>query len=252
MINLFKKPKVVFDCLIPGVEQIMPMVEAREIKHSWTKKAVAEFLEDRKKPGFGMSSAMYTGRCPGIFSLQRHGWIMRTWQDIVIETFNDPNRIEWATPLDQRNLCPSAGDAVGFHSEVQLKNYMDNWPTNTLNTVIKIQSAWRCTVPKGYYLMEMPVAYSDENRFTTLPGFFNHDQGPAQMNPQLLWHVPLGKTLIKAGTPVAQYILVPTEKHKMEMHACKQSSSHEVFELINTHRFIKNYAEVKRFYGEEK
>jgi hypothetical protein len=252
MINLFKKPKVVFECLVPGVEQLMPMVEAREIKHQWVKKAVAEFSADRKKPNFGTQKSMYTGKCPGIFSLQRHGWVMRTWQDIVIETFGNGSRIEWATPIDQKSLAKHVGDYVGFHSEAQLKGYMENWPSNALSTVVKIQSPWRCTVPKGYNLLEMAVPYGDENRFTTLSGFFSHEQGPAQMNPQLLWHVPIGKTLIKAGTPIAQYMLVPTNKYAMEIQALQKADKHEVFNLLSEHRFIKNYAEVKRFYGEEK
>jgi hypothetical protein len=252
MINLFKKPKIVFECLIPGVEQIMPIVEAKEIKHLWVGKAIDEFAADRKKPDFGMKKATYTAKCPGIFSLQRHGWVMRTWQDIVIETFGDGSRIEWATPIDQEALAKDVGNYVGFHTETQLKGYMDNWPTNALATVVKIQSPWRCTIPKGYYLLETPIPYNDENRFTTLPGFFSPAQGPAQMNPQLLWHVPVGKTLIKAGTPIAQYILVPMEKHKLEVRAIGEANKHEVSSLLNDHRFIKNYAEVKRFYGEEK
>jgi hypothetical protein len=250
--NLFRKPKVVFECLVPGVERLMPMVEAKDIRHSWVKKAVAEFTTDRKKPDFGMDKKVYTARCPGIFSLQRHGWVMRTWQDITIETFGDGSRFEWTSPIDQKKLSEQAGEYVGFHPDIQLSNYMENWPSNTLRTLLKIQSPWRCVVPKGYYLMEMPIAYADENRFTTVNGFFSHEQGPAQMNPQFMWHVMKGKTLIKAGTPIAQYILIPKDKYEMEIKADKKANDHEFFQLVNDHRFIKNYAEVKRLYGEAK
>lgn len=248
--NLFRKPKVVFECLIPGVERIMPMVEAKDIRHAWVNNAVTEFTMDRKKADFGMKKAVYTARCPGIFNLQRHGWVMRTWQDITIETFGDGSRFEWTSPINQRNLSKHAGEYVGFHPDIQLSKYMANWPSNTLRTLLKVQSPWRCVVPKGYYLMEMPVAYADENRFTTVNGFFSHEQGPAQMNPQFMWHVMNGKTLIKAGTPIAQYILVPKEKYGMEIKTDGKATEHEFFELTNSHRFIKNYAEIKRIYGE--
>lgn len=247
---LFRKPKVVFECLIPGVARLMPMLEAKDTRHAWVHRAIAEFTADRKKANFGMEKAVYTARCPGIFNLQRHGWIMRTWQDITIETFGDGSRFEWTSALDQQALCKQAGEYVGFHPDIQLSKYMEHWPANTLRTLLKIQSPWRCVVPKGYYLMEMPVAYADENRFTTVSGFFSHEQGPAQMNPQFMWHVMNGKTLIKAGTPIAQYILIPKDKYKMEIKTDGEATEHEFFELANNHRFIKNYAEVKRIYGE--
>lgn len=245
-----KKPKVVFECLIPGVERIMPMVEAKNIKHPWVQRAIAEFTADRKKPDFGMHRHVYTSRCPGIFNLRRHGWVMRTWQDVTIETFGDGSTVDWRSAIDQAAINPDIGDYIGYHPDVQFANYMENWPTNTLRTLIKVVSPWRCIVPKGYYLMEMPVQYSDENRFTTVTGFFSHEQGPAQMNPQFMWHVQKGKTLIKAGTPIAQYILVPKDKYEMEIKTSRQATEHEFFKLLNEHRFIKNYAEVKRIYGE--
>jgi hypothetical protein len=250
--NLFKKPKVVFDCLIPGVERIMPMVEAKTIRHPWVNKAVAELKADRQRPEFGMKRQVHTAKCPGIFSLQRHGWVMRTWQDITIETFGDGDRFEWTSAIDQKKLSEQAGEYVGFHSDIQLANYMENWPNNAIRTLLKLQSPWRCIVPKGYYLLEMPVAYSDENRFTTVNGFFSHEQGPAQMNPQFMWHVMNGKTLIKAGTPIAQYILIPKQVYEMEIRTYAEANEHKIFDLINNNRFIKNYAEVKRFYGETK
>lgn len=247
--NFFKKPKVVFDCLIPGIERLMPMVEAKDIRHAWMAKAVSEFTSSRKKESFGMVKTGYTGRCPGIFNLQRHGWVMRTWQDITIETFGDGSRFEWTSAMDQSALSKEVGEYISFHPETQLANYMDNWPKNTLRTVLKLQTPWRCIVPKGYYLFEMPVAYLDDSRFTTVHGFFSHDQGPANMNPQFMWHVPEGKTLIKAGTPIAQYILVPKEKYDMEIKVARQLDENEFFSLVNHSRFIKNYAEIKRIYG---
>ena len=252
MIRLFKKPKIVFDCLIPGVERIMPMVEAKTIRHPWVNKAVAELKTDRQHPEFGMHKKVYTAKCPGIFNLQRHGWVMRTWQDITIETFGDGSRFEWTSSINQKDLSEHTGDYIGFHPDIQLANYMENWPDNTLRTLLKLQSPWRCVVPKGYYLMEMPVAYADENRFTTVNGFFSHEHGLAQMNPQFMWHVMNGKTLIKAGTPIAQYILIPKDGYDMEIRSLRKANESELFNLLNNNRFIKNYAEVKRIYGEEK
>lgn len=252
MISWFKKPKLVFECLIPGVEKVMPIIPAKDVKHAWVRRAIEHLKADKNNPEFYMRRELYTAKCPGIFSLQRHGWVLRTWQDITIETFGDGERVEWASAIDQAKLNPRLGDYIGFHPKHQFFRYMDNWPNNTVKTVIKIESPWRCKVPKGYYLMEMPVAYSDENRFTTLPGYFSHENGFAPLNVQLLWHVMEGKALIKAGTPIAQYVLVPKENFAMDIFTEGKTSAEHVQDLLMQNKFIRNYGEIRRFYGEKK
>lgn len=252
MMHFFRKPKITFDCLIPGVERLMPMIPAKEFKHQWVKRAMQEYKDERSNPMFGMEKHIHTVRCPGIFTLQRHGWIMRTWQDITIETFGDGHSMQWTTPINQNALNPAVGDYVGGHPEQQLHNFMNNWHKDTLRTLIKIKTPWGCHVPKGYYLLETQVAYADENRFTTVSGFFSREQGYSSLNPQLLWHVPIGKTLIKAGTPIAQYMLVPKDSFDMNINVIGNTTDESFFELVNNYRFVKNYSEVKRIYGETK
>lgn len=252
MISLFRKPKVIFECLIPGVAEIMPIVPAKDIRHAWVNRAVAEVKADRQHPEFGMHKKFHTAKCPGIFNLQRNGWVVRTWQDITIETFGDGERFEWTSAIDQSKLGEGIEGYVSYHSKEQLHKYMDNWPNNTLRPIIKIHSPWICKVPKGYYLLEMPVAYSDENRFTVAPGFFNPELGRAPLNVQLLWHVMKGKTLIKAGTPIAQYVLIPKDKVDMEIVTHKDTEHKNIHTLLLNNRFITSYGDIKRFYGEEK
>lgn len=248
LIDRYRKPKLVFESLIPGVERLMPIVEAKDVKYQWVNKALEEYRQDHKKADFGMNKYAHTARCPGIFSLQRRGWIQRTWQDVTIETYGDGSAFNWTSPIDQNQLNPQMNPYVGFHDTKQLADYMNNWPSNTLRTIIKINSPWKCFVPRGYVLLEMPVAYSDENRFTTLPGFFSHEHGPAPLNTQLMWHVMEGKTLIKAGTPIAQYILMPKDKYESEVRSFKHTNHHEFQQLLDNHRFVKNYAEVRKIY----
>lgn len=249
MINLFGKPKVTFECLVAGVERIMPMIPAKELKHPWVQRAQQELSDMRKSSTWGMEKVIHTAKCPGIFTLQRHGWVMRTWQDITIETYGDGAEFNWTTPLDQKALSNEAGDYVSVHPPKQLADYMEHWKPSTLRTLIKIQSPWRCNVPKGYYLLEMPIPYLDENRFTTVQGFFSREQGQASLSPQLMWHVPIGKTLIKAGTPVAQYLLVPKDKFDMGVKPIGTCSEQQFFTLVNGFRFVKNYAETKKIFG---
>lgn len=247
--NIFRPKGIEFECLAPGVEKIMPMIPAREYQHAWAIRALSEFRDARKKDSFGFQKEFHTAKCPGIFHLMRHGWIMRTYQDIIIETNGDMNAFSWQTPIDQRSFKNShlLGDYIGSHSGKQLHAFMQKWPNNTINALVKIQSPWRCVVPKGYYLLEMPVPYLDENRFTTLHGVFSHEYGPANLNPQLMWHVPKGRELIRAGTPVAQYILLPKKQIDMSIKAV-ESNQHEVAMILRESRYVQNYNVSRKFY----
>ncbi len=238
-----RRPPIEFVNVIDGVAALMPMIDAKKHRNHWVDRAVADFAELRKDPHWQHQRTMHTARCPGLFTLQRHGWILRTWQDIEIETNGDGHSFTWRSPSS------IGGDPVGFHPPEQLADYFEQWPENTLRTVVKINTGWRCNVPKGYYLLEMPLAMSDEARFTTVSGYFYREAGPATMNVQLLWHVMNGKTLIKAGTPIAQYVLVPKDQPDMVCRDAQPRDRLQIAELLDRSRWVKNFAEVKRLFS---
>ena len=250
--NLFnRKPKVVFTSLIPGMEKIMPIIPAKDYRHPWVDKASSEYSELRKQKDWGTFKVQHTVRCPGIFSLQRTGWIMRTYQDIWIETKSGSDDFLWQSALHQKKFYPELGDYVGSHPKSQLADYMVNWPEGTKKVLVKIHSPWKCIVPKGYYLLEMGLPYQDENRFQTVPGFFSHEHGPAQMNVQLLWKVDSGRTLIKAGTPISQYILIKKEEYDFVVNSDENMEQQKIFDIVNNCRFVKNYNEDKKFWSKQ-
>ena len=95
--------------------------------------------------------------------------------------------------------------------------------------------------------MEGPVPYSDDTRFTTMPGFFSQEHGVAQLNIQLKWHVLEDKVLIKAGTPIAHYMLVPKEQPEMSVVSAtpEQLEADRVTALENSRRFVSDSASKK-------
>jgi hypothetical protein len=240
-----KIPIVEFVNEIPGVANLMPVIEAKHYRHKWVDRAVNDFANQRENSNWKHSKFNHTARCPGIFTLQRHGWIIRTWQDITINTKKGSDEFTWTSASNY------GGDAVGFHPQTQLYQYFENWPDNTLKPVIKINTGWCCEVPEGYYLMEMPVALSDEKRFSTIPGYFSKEAGPAHMNVQLLWHVQDGETLIEAGTPISQYVLVPKEQAEMSCRDYdeQKDKNMSLSWLYDASKFVKNYSQVKKLFG---
>ena len=205
---LFKKTKLEFINIIPEAARLQPIEKAGAIP-AWFDGLKELFQEVKRSPDYDFTEQIHTIRCPGIFGLIRSGWIMKTWQDMVFETNGDPEFLSWSTPISQAaiGLDNFIGESVHIHPPKQLTKFM-GVPASTIKPVLMYNSGWRVRVPKGYYLLEMPVAYSGDFRFTTLSGVFGHEYGYANMNPQFLWHVTNGKEVIRAGTPIAQYVLI--------------------------------------------
>lgn len=243
-----KTPKVIFQNSIPCVSQTMPIVPSASIKHEWAEKAIEEYRAIKNNPESKFQRTVHVARCPGISHIMRHGWVMKTYQDFWIETTGDHETFNWGTAINQKEMSPGDGDYIAFHHSQQLFKHMNDWPSNSIKTLIKIQSGWTVQIPKDYYLLEMPVAHNDDSRFTTLTGFVPGDQGPVQLNPSLRWNVISGKTLIQAGTPIAQYFLVKREHIDMEVKGVERDES-IIRKFLTRCRFNTDYNVIRNYFS---
>ena len=236
--NLTEKfsDSLIFESLLPGLEVYMPIIPAKELKREWVESAQADYKE-RKKDNINEYS--HIARCPGIFDINRTGWVLRSWLDIEIETNGDLETFTWTTPICQKVVCPMASEAVSWHSQDELFKFQENFPSNTLKTVVKIQTPWRILIPKGYNVLTIPVPYSDESRFTVLPGTFY--AGVAVCIVQMLWHVTNGKTVIKAGTPLAQYILIPEDQPEAIVRSVEDMLPYRLYDFQFRSVFCPTY-----------
>ena len=244
MFSFFRrKTKMEFIQRIEGVKELMPIIPAAQYKHPWVGRLAADRKKQRERPDYGMQTEVHTAKCPGIFGVLQNGWILRTWQDLTIETNGDGITCNWTSAMSQAEMCRI--DAFSFHPPSQLTDFLENWD-GAIRQVLKFQTGWSCIVPKGYVLMEMPVAYSDDDRFEVLPGM-HHVGGYTELNPQTKWKVKSGKTLIKAGTPIAQYMLVKQEEFDMTMRLVDPKEL-RFAKLILDHVFVRNVKNFKEFH----
>ena len=220
--NIFRDPpNIEFFSLIPDIVDIAPIEPAYKFRPDLLNNSAKQLSIDKKEESYGQKKTISTAKCPGIYNLSGHGWILTTHQDITITTNGDMQSFEWTSAIDQRKMEGGdlVGEAVGSHPAVQYADFVGGKIPNSLSMVIKFHTPWRCVVPEGYYLQEGPVPYTDEKRFTTVRGFFSREYGVAQMNVQVLWHVLNGTSVIKAGTPIAHYMLIPKKQPKLIVRA---------------------------------
>jgi hypothetical protein len=246
--NIRKPANVEFYSLIPEIAKIAPIVSASHFRPKFMDIAAQELSQEKKCPHYGKEKTYNTAKCPGIYNYYQHGWILTTWQDIVITTNGDGVSFEWRTPIDQRQLENGqlVGENVSSHSPEQYANNISD-SSNILKSVVKIQTPWRCIIPRGYYLMETAVPYTEDKRFTTVTGFHSMDTGVAPLNVQLLWHVLDGETIIKAGTPIAHYMLIPKDQPKLEVRAAnnKDLELEKISQIELNRKFVANRSESK-------
>lgn len=246
--NLFnKKNQLKFFNIIPGVEKFMPIIPAKNLSHEWKKQAAKKFNILKEKPENVGVSLGGVARCPGINLIQSQGWIIRYWQDLLIDT-SEENTLVWKTPIDQKELCKE--NTIEFHSSSMLEDFVDP-PPNSLNTILKLCTGWRVDIPKNHILMILPVFYSNDNRFSILPGSLTSDFGISQLNLQLYWNVFGKKEIIKKGTPLAQCILIPRKEYDYEISSKIHDSRLDEQNFVLGSSFLRNYKIIKDYYDEK-
>lgn len=231
---------------VDRVSDIYPIERSMDRAHGWLDRLRQDFRGKSTAKDYKMDHQNHAARCPGIFNLLRMGWVMRTWSDITIETNGDGVSFEWRTPHDWGQ------PTIDFFHEQNLVKHFTDWPAESLRHVLKYNSGWRVNVPKGYYLLEMGIPYQDDSRFTVLPGVFSREYGWAAMNPFFRWNVKEGKVLIPAGTPIAQYILVPKDEisHSCENYNPEKHRDVRLLDWIKQTKFVQDFAHWRKTFGD--
>ena len=260
------KPKLEFICTMPGVEEVMPIIRASEYKHSWITKAVqdmktngsisAPHRRDYEAPKLlpGQKSKdneeRHTAKCPALQMVQNTGWIMRLHQDVKIQTIGNGEDIKFDVPFQ------SQGEPiVSKHLTHAFYPFFENWPKDTMKRIVKINLPWHARIPKGYKLLQTHPFMLDDNRFTTMSGVLDPHLGIASVGTiPVYWHCTddTQEITLKAGTPLAQYILIPKEEPDFTQvdlnEDPKFQKEYRMNQLLLAGTFNRSYSKVREFW----
>jgi len=189
-----KKPHIRFYSVEPGVADVFPIIPAAKHKRDWMKKDYPTDLEN---------GDMHAKNCPGIKMITSAGFILTAPADFIIKTDKD-NKTMFHWSEATRFKSGSDNVYVGFHTVDQTSPTIDD-PNKSLSVAVKLDTPWRVEASDDIVLLQIPVTYNNESRFTAAHGILDPKYG-YYLNVQLYWHVLEGETLIKAGTPLVQYI----------------------------------------------
>ena len=201
------KKRIEFFNEIRGVADLFPIIEAKDYKPNWTKKAREDYLQNKDVD-------VHPYRCPGIFDLFNCGYIVRSWCDFSMtipkETIEDG---VFHGTVSSRDFQTISGrpieEVIGGHPDRVMK-FVPR-PKGTLNNFTKISTLWHIVAPKGLKFLFLPLPYPDSFEFYNAPGILDPSIN-AEINLQLFWNIT-GSYFIQAGTPLGQLIPLTEKKY---------------------------------------
>lgn len=202
-----EKSWVRFYSVEPGIPEVFPVTPSSKIKRKWMS------IEQPDDPDNG---PMFTKNCPGIKKLVGSGWVITAPADFIIQTNGDGVTFRWLEARKFTRVTDGWNNYVGFHNQHQTEIILDD-STKCLKTAVKLDTPWRVQASDDMMFLQIPVAYNNESRFTAATGLFDPRFGHV-VNVQLLWHVTEGETLVRAGTPLCQYIPVKRDYLNINNH----------------------------------
>lgn len=214
MFEFFKKKKswVRFYSLDQNVSTLYPVIENRLTDRDWN--GVGNI--DRNRPEQGRQTVL---NCPAIKQVTNVGYVLRAPADFIIKTGPTVEHLSWETPFlfkrhSDKYTFSGTDYYISWHSPAQTEPIIPREEHNTnrphLHSAVKVETPWRVKASDDIVLLQLPVTYNNEERFTAAIGVVD----PRYMHSvsvQLLWHVLEGETLVKAGTPLVQYVPVSRE-----------------------------------------
>jgi hypothetical protein len=214
MFNWFKKKKswVRFYSMDQNVATVYPITENTLTERDWNGLGNTE----RNRPEQGRQTVL---NCPAIKQVTRVGYVLRAPADFVIKSGPNVQDVSWETPFmfkRQSDKYTFSGSEyyISWHSPAQVEPLLprEKLPTNKphLHSGIKVETPWRIKASDDIVLLQIPVTYNNEERFSAAIGVVD----PRYMHSvsvQLFWHVLEGETLVRAGTPLVQYVPVSRE-----------------------------------------
>jgi hypothetical protein len=194
--------KIEFVCTVPGLKDIKEL-QPKPAKHfmpKWFKDVPMDLPMDMKAvpgafSGDGVSSVKHCPSFPDYFSL---GYIIPMWCDSKLYVDPETQAWNWKTSTQE------------FGWDIHGQNQFTRWANPSLqgeesNFVFKASCPWRIITPKGWSVLQLPLFYHFNQKWSVLPGVIDTDIHH-EINQQVLYHGKGGEIQIDRGDPFVLYI----------------------------------------------
>jgi hypothetical protein len=168
------------------------------------------------------------------------------WADTLIK-YNASSKI-WSAECGRDNYLP-----WDFHYDEQLIDYKKPaFFEQEAQKVFKAISPWQIITKPGWSVMQLPLYYHFDNRFSVMPGII-HTDIHHDINQQVLVYNKNPKEdleiFIKRGEPFVQYVPFKREKIDYDVRLTNQSDNEKIIAFMTNlkTKFIGSGAYSYRF-----
>lgn len=139
---------------------------------------------------------------PDYFSL---GWVIPMWTDTTLKYDWKTQKYDFLYGQSVSNQPSQYGVSSHFNSQF-LDHVPDaNFLGESSNFIFKFFCPWYAKTEPGYSLLQLPMFYHFNKKFSVMPGMIDTDIHHV-LNQQVVYHGDGEEIFIKRGTPIAQYI----------------------------------------------
>lgn len=245
-----KTKEITFVSLVPGMAELHPIQHARLVKFDWVPKVLSEFKELKKHatPGRRFTSVR---KCPAVFDVLKHGYVVPLPFDVEIEIKHEPNfQYRWRIDSAELQVLLGVGDPITEQAKIT-----GHQRPHSADNILKISLPWRIIAPKGLKILHNPIPYADNYNIESCIGMWDPTDSP-QLNIQCWVNMRDGIFVIPAGTPICQLIPITDKELTLKI---RDANDHDRLWLkkeqyILQHRFNidpkdTNKLYSKHFYG---
>ena len=219
MFNPFKRsppakaphdPKIEFFTEFEALPEVEPILPGSRAMPAWWKQI--PIAPPNTDPRIVAGTAKV---CPAFPDLYSVAYVVRAWCDFIYD-FNDGNpRAKTSAP----NLF-----TMSFHSAGQFLSHAPPSVRDSVVTVLKLDSPWFVRTSPGYSVLQLPVFYEFDPRFTVMPGLIRSDVHH-HINQQVMIHQK-GSFVVERGTPLSMYIPFKREEFDFTVNEATPEQVH--------------------------
>lgn len=194
-----KKKEVVFHHKLPFGHFTTEILEAGRLKRQWLKTAYNDYNNKlaNSDPFTPIASA---ARCLGIQHLMNLGFIIESHVDFGVKLNDD---------LEDLRLDCNDKSVLSLMDPSLLTDHL-SLPKGACKRIIRFTTPWSFSAPKDVVFLMLPVFYSDDTRFSVVPGVL--DPLYSKDIHVMMWWFSENYEEIKIKTPLAQLIPIPREQ----------------------------------------
>ena len=229
-----KRNDIIFWTEIKGLPEIEPVTLSQNFIPEWFQKAPS--FHDHKdfvnRAGEGGTIKI----CPGLTDFFKIGYVVSLWCDLYIDITKD-EVLKWKVP--------NAQFAFDIHPAYQYTDYLPPKAKKNTALILKAYCPWKVRTPKGVSLLQLPMTYHHDSRFSVLPGI-THTDVLHVINQQLVIY-NVGESFIPKGTPLCMYVpirrenynLIVREETKEDFNRLERTGNHLKSKFIGSYKSMK-------------